>query len=99
MLNAKVVVDIKTVLSGLNTEELLEATNMVIALYKASRTMDSVVKKSILSVGQKVEWTGRKGHHTGRIAKINRTKAVVTETGMGLPMTWTVPMSMLKVIE
>jgi hypothetical protein len=48
----------------------------------------------------RVNWTGRKGFHTGTIIKINRTRAQVREEGDFVNgMTWNVPMSMLNIVD
>lgn len=80
---------------GMNTDDLRETYNIIVEVFKASRTMDSVAMKADLEVGMLVSWTGRKGYHKGTITKINRTKVVVREHNTS--MVWTVPMSMLKI--
>jgi len=86
---------IQNELANMNTEQLRELNSVVVDLIKSKRRVDASIKKASLRVGDKVSWTGRKGYHEGTLKKINRTRC---EVSVGYT-TWTVPISMLNVIE
>ena len=87
--------EIYDALEHLTVDELRDLNEAVVHTVKAKRQQQSAIKKLSLSVGDKVEWTGRHGHQQGRITKINRTKCKVA---VGIA-TWTVPINMLKKCE
>lgn len=93
----KIVGDVDELTNGMTHDQLRAVYNLIVEKMKAVRALDSIRVKSTLAVGQMVEWTGRRGKKEGKVTKINRTKAIVMETSTWV--CWSVPMSMLKVIE
>ena len=87
----KLIDDILT--QGLDIGELRQLNAAVVEQIKYKRDIESSLKRSSLSVGDKVTWTGRHGFTTGVINKVNRKNAkVMTEAGP-----WSVPLTMLSV--
>ena len=82
-------------LAKMTIEELKELNGVVVELVKSKRRVEASIKKATLRVGDKVCWTGRKGYQEGTLKKINRTRC---EVQIGFS-TWTVPISMLSVME
>ena len=68
--------------------------NSVIQMIKNRRTELSMVAGSKLSVGQKVQFSGRGMIVKGRLTKINLKTAVVSESNS--PKQWKVSISMLE---
>ena len=93
---------IQNELANMNTEQLRELNSVVVDLIKSKRRVEASIKKASLRVGDKVSWTGKKGYREGTLTKINRTRCAVREdmphTSYGFT-TWTVPISMLSVVE
>ena len=86
---SKILVNINKQISLLNNSEI----NSVIQMIKNRRTELSMVAGSKLSVGQKVEFSGRGMIVKGRLTKINLKTAVVSESNS--PKRWKVSISML----
>ena len=87
--------DITSFIASSNSEsELLAINSALIERIKRIRSIKANNIASTLTVGDTVEWSGRRGHMTGELVKINRKNAKV-KIGFS---TWTVPMSMLKVV-
>ena len=83
-----------------DVKDLLELNRFLIKNIKAQQWIKAQAVKEDLAVGMRVNWTGRKGFHTGTIIKINRTRAQVREEGDFVNgMTWNVPMSLLNIIK
>lgn len=82
--------------NSFTSEDLRDLNQYIIERLKANRTLEALDIKKKLSIGQKVEWTGRRGHQVGVVSKINRTKAVIDAIG---GVRWTVPMTMLKIVR
>ena len=61
-------------------------------MFNTTRRMAERSIKQNFSVGQKVQWTGRKGFQTGTITKINRKNIVVNAGSAGM---WNVAPSLL----
>lgn len=61
-------------------------------MFNTTRRMAERSIKNNFSVGQKVQWTGRKGFQTGTITKINRKNIVVNAGSAGM---WNVSPSLL----
>ena len=61
-------------------------------MFNTTRRMAERSIKNNFSVGQKVQWTGRKGFQTGTITKINRKNIVVNAGSAGM---WNVAPSLL----
>jgi hypothetical protein len=61
-------------------------------MFNTTRRMTERSIKNNFSVGQKVQWTGRKGFQTGTITKINRKNIVVNAGSAGM---WNVAPSLL----
>ena len=93
--------DIKEMILKVNdVKDLLELNRFLIKNIKAQQWIKGQAIKEDLAVGMRVNWTGRKGFHTGHIIKINRTRAQVREEGDFVNgTTWTVPMSMLNIVK
>ena len=68
--------------------------NSVIQMIKNRRTELSMVAGSKLSVGQKVQFSGRGMTVKGRLTKINLKTAVVSESNS--PKQWKVSINMLE---
>ena len=77
-------------------EDLRDLNHYIIERLKFNRTVAAKSIKQTLSIGQKVEWTGRRGFQQGTITKVNRTKVVVDAIG---GVRWTIPMTMIKVVK
>ena len=87
---SKILVNINKQISLLNNNEI----NSVIQMIKNRRTELSMVAGSKLSVGQKVQFSGRGMIVKGRLTKINLKTAVVSESNS--PKRWKVSISMLE---
>ena len=87
---SKILVNINKQISLLNNSEI----NSVIQMIKNRRTELSMVAGSKLSVGQKVQFSGRGNTVKGRLTKINLKTAVVSESNS--PKRWKVSISMLE---
>ena len=74
--------------------DLMDLNRFVIKNIKAQRWIAGQVTKSDLSLGRKVEWTGKRGAQKGFILKLNRTRALV-ENEIGEK--WNVPFHMLTI--
>ena len=79
-------------LHGMSEPDLLTLNESVIRHLKLHRSRDARLKRSILSEGDRVSWSGRKGNYEGHIVRVKRKKAIV-RVGR---VTWDVPLSMLK---
>ena len=73
---SKILVNINKQISLLNNNEI----NSVIQMIKNRRTELSMVAGSKLSVGQKVQFSGRGNTVKGRLTKINQKTAIVSES-------------------
>ena len=80
----------------LDVQDLSELNRFVVARHNQLRNMEALNSKMSFNVGDSVSWESRKQGMkvTGKIIKINRTKAVVKADNGGV--TWTVPFDMLK---
>jgi len=87
---SKILVNINKQISLLNNNEI----NSVIQMIKNRRTELSMVAGSKLSVGQKVQFSGRGMIVKGRLTKINLKTAVVSESNS--PKRWKVSINMLE---
>lgn len=87
---SKILVNINKQISLLNNNEI----NSVIQMIKNRRTELNMVAGSKLSVGQKVQFSGRGKTVKGRLTKINLKTAVVSESNS--PNKWKVSISMLE---
>jgi len=87
---SKILVNINKQISLLNNNEI----NSVIQMIKNRRTELSMVAGSKLSVGQKVQFSGRGNTVKGRLTKINQKTAIVSESNS--PKQWKVSISMLE---
>jgi putative ribosome biogenesis GTPase RsgA len=90
-------ITVEQILSALHTFDQADVRRVNQAAYqilKQTRSAANRAAKSKLHVGDKVSWSGRHGHQTGTIVKINRTRCIVN-TGTGYARDWTVPMTML----
>ena len=87
---SKILVNINKQISLLNNSEI----NSVIQMIKNRRTELSMVAGSKLSVGQKVQFSGRGNTVKGRLTKINRKTAIVSESNS--PKQWKVSINMLE---
>tara|TARA_B100000131_G_scaffold289369_1_gene301345 strand:- start:66 stop:347 length:282 start_codon:yes stop_codon:yes gene_type:complete len=86
--------DIISNLGRLTEDEIITLNRAVCNEFKTIKARQARVAKATLAVGDTVEWSGRRGHMSGELIKINRKNAKVR---VGLA-TWTVPMTMLKVV-
>ena len=77
-------------ISLLNNSEI----NSVIQMIKNRRTELSMVAGSKLSVGQKVQFSGRGMTVKGRLTKINQKTAIVSESNS--PKQWKVSINLLE---
>ena len=87
---SKILVNINKQISLLNNNEI----NSVIQMIKNRRTELSMVAGSKLSVGQKVQFSGRGNTVKGRLTKINQKTSIVSESNS--PKQWKVSISMLE---
>ena len=87
---SKILVNINKQVSLLNNSEI----NSVIQMIKNRRTELSMVAGSKLSVGQKVQFSGRGKTVKGRLTKINLKTAVVSESNS--PNKWKVSINILE---
>ena len=87
---SKILVNINKQISLLNNNEI----NSVIQMIKNRRTELSMVAGSKLSVGQKVQFSGRGNTVKGRLTKINQKTAIVSESNS--PKQWKVSINMLE---
>ena len=87
---SKILVNINKQISLLNNNEI----NSVIQMIKNRRTELSMVAGSKLSVGQKVQFSGRGMIVKGRLTKINLKTAVVSESNS--PKQWKVSIALLE---
>ena len=91
--------DLQTIiqsLSSLSTDDLRTLNEQVVSTIKFKRTQEGSLVKNTLSVGDTVQFTGKRGAVlTGELIKKNRTKAVVRVDFTQ----WTVPFSMLSLVE
>jgi len=87
---SKILVNINKQISLLNNSEI----NSVIQMIKNRRTELSMVAGSKLSVGQKVQFSGRGKTVKGRLTKINLKTAVVSESNS--PNKWKVSINILE---
>ena len=87
---SKILVNINKQISLLNNSEI----NSVIQMIKNRRTELNMVAGSKLSVGQKVQFSGRGMTVKGRLTKINLKTAVVSESNS--PKQWKVSINMLE---
>ena len=87
---SKILVNINKQISLLNNNEI----NSVIQMIKNRRTELSMVAGSKLSVGQKVQFSGRGMTYNGILEKINQKTAIVVEKNSS--RRWKVSISMLE---
>ena len=87
---SKILVNINKQISLLNNSEI----NSVIQMIKNRRTELSMVAGSKLSVGQKVQFSGRGMIVKGRLTKINLKTAIVSESNS--PKQWKVSINLLE---
>jgi len=87
---SKILVNINKQISLLNNSEI----NSVIQMIKNRRDQLSYQAGSQLSVGQKVQFSGRGMSVKGRITKINLKTAIVSESNS--PKQWKVSINMLE---
>ena len=87
---SKILVNINKQISLLNNSEI----NSVIQMIKNRRTELSMVAGSKLSVGQKVQFSGRGITVEGILEKINQKTAIVVEKNSS--RRWKVSISMLE---
>ena len=87
---SKILVNINKQISLLNNSEI----NSVIQMIKNRRTELNMVAGSKLSVGQKVQFSGRGMIVKGRLTKINLKTAIVSESNS--PKQWKVSIGMLE---
>ena len=87
---SKILVNINKQISLLNNNEI----NSVIQMIKNRRTELSMVAGSKLSVGQKVQFSGRGMIVKGRLTKINQKTAIVSESNS--PKQWKVSINLLE---
>ena len=87
---SKILVNINKQISLLNNSEI----NSVIQMIKNRRTELSMVAGSKLSVGQKLQFSGRGMTVKGRLTKINLKTAIVSESNS--PKQWKVSISLLE---
>ena len=87
---SKILVNINKQISLLNNNEI----NSVIQMIKNRRTELSMVAGSKLSVGQKVQFSGRGMTYNGILEKINQKTAIVVEKNSS--RRWKVSINMLE---
>ena len=87
---SKILVNINKQISLLNNSEI----NSVIQMIKNRRTELSMAAGSKLSVGQKVQFSGRGMIVKGRLTKINLKTAIVSESNS--PKQWKVSINLLE---
>ena len=87
---SKILVNINKQISLLNNNEI----NSVIQMIKNRRTELSMVAGSKLSVGQKVQFSGRGMTVEGILEKINQKTAIVAEKNS--PKRWKVSIALLE---
>jgi hypothetical protein len=81
----------------LSDDELRTAISILCDERTLRQTVKSNKNRYLLKIGDKVEWSGRRGPSTGVVTKVKQKKALVTEdTQSGR---WDIPMSMLTKIS
>jgi len=88
-------------LSSLSIDDIRAINEAAYTISKSHRNHDIAIAKQRLYVGQKVKWSGRYGHNSGSIVKVNRSRCVIetsTRDCGGQAQRWTVPMTMLTAI-
>jgi len=78
---------------NLSIKELLQINRAVIDQIKYKQQNKAADIRSTLSKGDTVQWTGRFGHSTGTVTKINRKNAKVLNALDN--QVWSVPLTML----
>jgi len=78
----------------LDEGELRELNQEVCSRLKQIRNVESGRMRHLLSAGDKVSYSGRRGHTEGVIVRVKRKKALVR---VGV-VTWDVPLSMLTAV-
>ena len=79
----------------LEETELIELNSAVIKTLRKVRAAKSKAMKMSLNEGDKVKWSGSKGHQQGTVVSIKRKFAHI-DVGTG---TWRVPMNMLEIVQ
>ncbi len=87
--------DILNNLTSLNEEELRTLNTAVVDQLKAIRNRNAAIKRTTLTVGQRVSWNGRNGYTEGTIVRVKRKKAICD---VGYGRNWDVPLSMLSAV-
>jgi len=81
----------------LSDSELREAISILSSERRGRDERKSNENRYLLNIGDRVEWSGRRGPSTGVVTKVKQKKALVTEdTQKGR---WDIPMSMLTKIS
>ena len=82
-------------LNGMSTMtelELSELNRAVCSELRQRRNAESARNRFLFKAGDKVSWSGRRGHHQGTIVRVKRKKAIVNT---GEFRNWDVPLNML----
>ena len=94
---------VKTLSHTLSDSDLSDAINILVAAKKERQASQLLEMKSVLSVGDFVEFyhSARKEHIRGTVKKVKTKKAIVWEDGhsTGPAQTWDVPMGMLRKVS
>jgi len=89
----------KNIINSINAIDNMADLNVVIAVIKAKqkslRASRNATAKANFTVGDTVNFDGRKGTMSGVIDKINRTRAIVSIGDAG--MKYSVPFSIMRV--
>ena len=84
--------DVINKLGRFTISELLAINKEISVHLKLLRYRLTLEKKSLFSVGDRVQWTGRLGHTEGVIVRVKRTKVLVSVNGNH----WDIPLTMLE---
>ena len=78
---------------NLSVEELRQINRAVVDQIKYKRQNKAADVRATLNEGDAVQWSGRFGHSTGTVTKINRKNAKVLNAADS--QVWSVPLTML----
>ena len=76
----------------LSEAELKELNLFICSRLKDRRSFDAALKRRTLAAGDRVSWSGRRGHTEGTIVRVKRKKAICD---IGNGQNWDVPLNML----
>jgi len=89
--------DIILSLGNLSEDELAKLNSELVSRIKTNRAVKSRSLRGSFSVGDKVEFTGKRGHIIGTITKVKRKYALIRQVKPSPSgVMWNVPLVMLE---